>query len=57
LRYWEDYSLDDAATALGISVGTVKSQAARGLASLRGHLSPAADDGESTAREVRQGQG
>jgi RNA polymerase sigma factor (sigma-70 family) len=55
LRYWEDYSLDDAAVALGISVGTVKSQAARGLAALRGHLAPA--DGESTAHEVRQGQG
>jgi RNA polymerase sigma-70 factor (sigma-E family) len=62
LRYWEDYSLEDAATALGVSVGTVKSQAARGLASLRTHLGgdspdPSPADGTSTAHGVRQGQG
>ncbi len=40
LRYWEDLSIDDVATLLGCSPGTVKSQAARGLETLRGLLSP-----------------
>jgi len=40
LRYWEDLSVDDAASLLGCSPGTVKSQAARGLETLRGLLSP-----------------
>jgi RNA polymerase sigma-70 factor (sigma-E family) len=35
LRYFEDLSEQDTATALGCSVGTVKSQASRGLAKLR----------------------
>jgi RNA polymerase sigma-70 factor (sigma-E family) len=35
LRYWEDLSEADTARALGCSVGTVKSQASRGLARLR----------------------
>lgn len=35
LRYWEDQSLEQVAEALGCSVGTVKSQAARGLTALR----------------------
>jgi RNA polymerase sigma-70 factor (sigma-E family) len=35
LRYWEDLSEADTAAALGCSVGTVKSQASRGLARLR----------------------
>ncbi|MEV0581518.1 SigE family RNA polymerase sigma factor [Nonomuraea sp. NPDC050310] len=35
LRYWEDRSEADTAAYLGCSVGTVKSQAARGLARLR----------------------
>lgn len=36
LRYWEDLSEVETAEALGCSVGTVKSQASRGLARLRG---------------------
>jgi RNA polymerase sigma-70 factor (sigma-E family) len=35
LRYWEDMSEAQAAEALGVSVGTVKAQASRGLARLR----------------------
>lgn len=36
LRFYCDLSVDETADALGCSVGTVKSQAARGLARLRG---------------------
>ncbi|MCF6475405.1 SigE family RNA polymerase sigma factor [Nonomuraea sp. MG754425] len=35
LRYWEDQSEQATAAMLGCSVGTVKSQAARGLAKIR----------------------
>jgi RNA polymerase sigma-70 factor (sigma-E family) len=35
LRYWEDLPEGETAAALGCSVGTVKSQAAKGLAKLR----------------------
>ena len=35
LRYWEDHSIHDTAELLGCSEGNVKSQAARGLATLR----------------------
>lgn len=38
LRYWEDLSLEQTADALGCTVGTVKSQASRALAQLRGLL-------------------
>jgi RNA polymerase sigma-70 factor (sigma-E family) len=40
LRYWEDLSVEDTARALGCSDGTVKSQAARGLQTLRGLITP-----------------
>ncbi len=35
LRYYEDLTEAQTAAALGVSVGTVKSQAARALAALR----------------------
>ncbi|MET7398801.1 SigE family RNA polymerase sigma factor [Dactylosporangium sp. NPDC005572] len=38
LRYWEDLSEAEAAEVLGCSVGTVKSQASRGLERLRSLL-------------------
>lgn len=38
LRYWEDLSEQDTAAVLGCSVGSVKSQASRGLARLRSVL-------------------
>jgi RNA polymerase sigma-70 factor (sigma-E family) len=40
LRYWEDLSIEDTAELLECSAGTVKSQAARGLQTLREQLSP-----------------
>ncbi|TDB79441.1 SigE family RNA polymerase sigma factor [Micromonospora sp. KC721] len=40
LRYWEDLPIEDVAALLGCSTGTVKSQAARGLDTLRGLLAP-----------------
>jgi RNA polymerase sigma-70 factor (sigma-E family) len=43
LRYFEDLSEAQTATMLGCSVGTVKSQAARGLARLRGSTGEAGD--------------
>jgi RNA polymerase sigma-70 factor (sigma-E family) len=38
LRYWEDQSVEQTAALLDCSEGTVKSQAARGLTTLRGLL-------------------
>jgi RNA polymerase sigma-70 factor (sigma-E family) len=43
LRYWHDLSVEETAAALGCSVGTVKSQAARGLATVRQRIGAHAD--------------
>ncbi|MFL6238256.1 MAG: RNA polymerase sigma factor [Actinomycetes bacterium] len=40
LRFLGDFSEADVAKALGLSNGTVKSHAARGLAAMRAHLQP-----------------
>jgi RNA polymerase sigma-70 factor (sigma-E family) len=40
LRYWHDLSVEETAEELGLSTGTVKSQSARGLATLRKRLGP-----------------
>jgi RNA polymerase sigma-70 factor (sigma-E family) len=40
LRYWEDMPVEAVAAALNCSAGTVKSQAARGLTTLRGIVAP-----------------
>jgi DNA-directed RNA polymerase specialized sigma24 family protein len=38
LRYYEQLSEQETADALGVTVGTVKSQASRALGTLRTHL-------------------
>ncbi|TDV42152.1 SigE family RNA polymerase sigma factor [Actinophytocola oryzae] len=43
LRYFESLSVAETAEALGCSEGTVKSQAARGLAAMKAALDPAAE--------------
>ncbi len=43
LRYWEDLSEAETAKMLGCSVGTVKSQAARGLTRLRERMGTSAN--------------
>jgi RNA polymerase sigma-70 factor (sigma-E family) len=59
LRYWNDMSVDEVAAALRCSAGTVKSQAARGLATLRQRLGPhfaepsAVGGGDTHARRPR----
>lgn len=40
LRYWHDLSIEEVAATLRCSTGNVKSQAARGLATLRQRLMP-----------------
>lgn len=58
LRYYEDLSEAQTATMLGCSVGTVKSQAARGLARLR-EMTGEAGDRDSGTRDsgTREGTG
>ncbi|MES4908268.1 MULTISPECIES: SigE family RNA polymerase sigma factor [unclassified Streptomyces] len=51
LRYWEDLSESQVAVAMGCSVGTVKSQTAKGLAKLRAAL--AREDVTAGHGEVR----
>lgn len=48
LRYFEDFSEAQTATMLGCSVGTVKSQTARGLARLRDSTGAAGDRNPGT---------
>jgi DNA-directed RNA polymerase specialized sigma24 family protein len=43
LRYFDDLSIAATAEAMGCTEGTVKSQAARGLANLRAAMTAAAD--------------
>ena len=55
LRYWEDLSEVETADLLGCSVGTVKSQASRGLARLRTLLSEPVETAEvQTVRRAGQ---
>jgi RNA polymerase sigma-70 factor (sigma-E family) len=51
LRYWEDMSIEQTAGILGLSQGSVKSMASRGLGLLRASLSDLAD-----ARQIRAGE-
>ncbi len=49
LRYWEDMSVEQTATALGCTAGTVKSTASRGLDRLRELLGDAFAERTSTS--------
>lgn len=51
LRYWEDLSVEQTASALGCSTGTVKSNASRGLDKLRVALGDAFSERVSTPDE------
>ncbi|SBT53050.1 SigE family RNA polymerase sigma factor [Micromonospora auratinigra] len=51
LRYFEDLSEADTARVLGCSVGSVKSQASRGLARLRGEVTRTSSQGSLRLQE------
>ncbi|MFF7361752.1 SigE family RNA polymerase sigma factor [Streptomyces sp. NPDC008125] len=55
LRYWEDLSETQTAAAMGCSVGTVKSNAARGITRLRSAIGPA-HTGTDTTHLVHEGR-
>ena len=52
LRYFEELSEAETAAVMGCSVGTVKSQAARGLERLRAAISPEPGTAEITTRSA-----
>jgi len=54
LRYWDDHSEADVAAIMGCSVGTVKSQASRGLARLRQLTESAASEPVGRGRRSRE---
>lgn len=56
LRYWEDLSITETARLLGRTEGTVKSQAAKGLAALRTLLEDEPPSGIHTPDVIRRGR-
>lgn len=52
LRYFEELSEAETAAVMGCSVGTVKSQAARGLERLRAAISPEPGTAEINTRSA-----
>lgn len=57
LRFYCDLSVEQAALALGCSAGTVKSQTAKALASLRRSLGPDTTDESDHRRLAKHGDG